>query len=263
MPCWALAKAMDKDRLPSTRLFLTGPLAPGESLGLSPEQFNYLRNVLRFAAGGELLVFDGQSGEWLARYDQIGKRAGEVEILRQTRAQPAANDLWYLFAPLKHARLDYMVQKAAEMGVSQLQPVLTEYTQTSRINMERMRANVVEACEQCGVLNVPEIKEAVTLPTLLEHWSTDRRLIFCNEAAPLSDPYQRLQALGPGPLALLIGPEGGFSAKERDELLRHPFVTSLAIGPRILRADTAAVAALAILQAALGDWHSAHAQEGT
>ena len=238
----------------TTRLFVEAPLAAGAAVPLGPEQLNYLRNVLRFAEGDGLLVFDGRSGEWRARYRATGKRTAALEIVDLVRPQPPPADLWYLFAPLKHARLDYMVQKAVEMGVSRLMPVLTRRTQASRVKLERMRANAVEAAEQCGVMNLPEILAEARLDAVLDGWDPARRLIFCDEAAQLEGPLAALAALPRGPLAVLIGPEGGFDPGERERLLSASFVTPIALGPRILRADTAAVAALALIQAARGDW---------
>lgn len=243
----------------SPRLYVDEALEANAKLVLEPGQANYLRNVLRFTDGARLLVFNGRDGEWWASFQPVGKRGGEIAILELARLQAFANDLWYVFAPLKHARLDYVVQKAVEMGVSRLQPVFTERTQVSRINQERMRANIIEACEQCGVLYVPELADDIALMKLLDAWPRERRLLFCDENAPVSDPYAQLRDLPPGPLAVLIGPEGGFSQAERKTLLKFPFVTSLALGPRILRADTAAVAVLAIVQSALGDWRDAQA----
>jgi 16S rRNA (uracil1498-N3)-methyltransferase len=240
----------------STRLHVDGPLEAGGRAALSTGQLNYLRNVLRFADGDALLAFDGRSGEWRARFRAEGKRGGALEIEARTRPQPPAGDLELLFAPLKHARLDYLVQKATEMGASRIAPVLTRRTQVARVNLERMRANVVEAAEQCGVLNVPAVAEPVALDAALDGWRQDRRLIFCDEDAPVADPLAALAGLAPSPLAVLIGPEGGFDETERARLRGLPGVVRLALGPRILRADTAAVAALALVQAACGDWRS-------
>lgn len=238
----------------SVRLYVDAVPAIGQALTLTPAQNNYVRHVLRFRDGDTLLVFDGRNGEWRARFCLRGKRDSELDILQYVRPQPPAGDLWYLFAPLKHARLDYMVQKATEMGANCLQPVVTAHTQTSRVNLERMASNVIEACEQCGVLNVPEVRGVTTLEELLAHWPLSRRLLVGDEGAALANPHHQLSLLPPSPLALLIGPEGGFSAGERSKLRAHPAVTPLSLGPRILRADTAAVAALAIVQSALGDW---------
>lgn len=238
----------------STRLFVAGPLAEGAVVPLTADQLNYLKNVLRFAEGEALLVFDGHSGEWQGRYRPRGKRAADILVETRTRPQPTPGDLWYLFAPLKHARLDYMVQKATEMGVSRLMPVLTQRTQVHRLNLDRLRANVIEAAEQCGVLSVPEVTEAQKLDAVLDAWPATRGLIFCDEGAALANPLATLAAAPHGPLAVLIGPEGGFDAAERRRLTASPFTTVLTLGPRILRADTAAVAALALVQASRGDW---------
>jgi 16S rRNA (uracil1498-N3)-methyltransferase len=155
---------------------------------------------------------------------------------------------------LKRSRLDYMVQKATEMGVARLQPVLTRHTVAERVNGERMRANVIEAAEQCGILRVPDVATPERLDKVLTSWDAGRRLIFCDEAAPIADPITALRDISPGPLAVLIGPEGGFAAEEREALITLPFVTRIAMGPRIMRADTAAVAALTLVNAVLGDW---------
>lgn len=239
------------------RLHVGAVPAIGQALALTAAQNNYLRHVLRFRDGDTLLVFDGRNGEWRARFCARGKRDSELEILEFVRPQPRAGDLWYLFAPLKHARLDYMVQKATEMGANCLQPVVTAHTQTSRVNLERMTSNVIEACEQCGVLNLPVLAEPVGLKTLLAGWSADRTLIFCDEEEANSDPHRRLATVKSAAVAVLIGPEGGFSPAERAELRRLPAILPISLGPRILRADTAAVAALAIVQSAIGDWRAA------
>ena len=172
-----------------------------------------------------------------------------------TRPQTPPGDLHYLFAPLKHARLDYMVQKATELGASVLHPVLTHHTNVTRLNLDRMRANAIEAAEQCNLLAVPEVLPSSSLDRVLSGWNHERRLIFCDEAAEDASPLEVLGKLENGPLALLIGPEGGFSAAEREHLIGLPFVTAISLGPRIMRADTAATAALSLVQAVLGDWH--------
>jgi 16S rRNA (uracil1498-N3)-methyltransferase len=238
----------------STRLHVAGPLTAGASVALAPEQVNYLRNVLRFADGDALLVFDGVSGEWRARFRAEGKRGGRVVVEDLARPQPPSGDLHYLFTPLKHARLDYMVQKAVEMGASRLAPVITRRTQAARVNLERMRANVVEACEQCGVLNVPEVSGETKLDGVLAGWDPARALIFCDERAGVASPLEALKPLAGRPLAVLIGPEGGFEDAERAAIMSLPSAVPIALGPRILRADTAGVAALAVVQAAIGDW---------
>ena len=240
------------------RLFVDAPLGAGEKVMLEPNQSNYLGNVLRLSAGGQVLVFNGRDGEWQA---QIAgrKRPDSLEIRNQRRPQDRLPDIAYVFAPLKHARLDYMVQKAVEMGVSRLQPVLTRFTQVSRVNGERMRANVIEAAEQCGILSLAEVAEPMPLDRFLSQRQPQRLLVFCDEAAETTSPMQALQngLTAPDGIDVLIGPEGGFAEEERALLLRQPQTLRLSLGPRILRADTAGVAALALVQAALGDWAAA------
>ncbi|MCA1498782.1 MULTISPECIES: 16S rRNA (uracil(1498)-N(3))-methyltransferase [unclassified Bradyrhizobium] len=237
------------------RLFVDATLAQDARVPLDRDQSNYLGNVLRLAAGAEVLAFNGRDGEWQAAIEGR-KRPDGLVILQQTRPQDHLADLTYVFAPLKHARLDYMVQKAIEMGAAALQPVLTRFTQASRVNTERMRANVVEAAEQCGILSIASVAEPVPLERFLSQRPADRLLIFCDEAAEVQNPIQSLQGareVGRG-IDVLIGPEGGFAEEERALLLRQPKILQLALGPRIMRADTAAVAALALVQAVLGDW---------
>ncbi len=237
------------------RLFVDAALAVGETLALGRSQSNYLGNVLRLSEGDTILVFNGRDGEWRAA---IGgrKRPDNLEIVTQTRPQDRLPDLAYVFAPLKHARLDYMVQKAVEMGASSLQPVLTRFTQVARVNGERMRANVIEAAEQCGILSLATVSEPVALDRYLSQRDAARLLVFCDEAADSSNQLEALQRLPTASdgVDVVIGPEGGFAEDERTVLLRQPRTLRLSLGPRILRADTAAVAALALVQAALGDW---------
>lgn len=237
------------------RLFVDAPLTQDAKVPLDRDQSNYLGNVLRLTAGAEVLAFNGRDGEWQAAIEGR-KRPDNLMILQQVRAQDRLADLAYVFAPLKHARLDYMVQKAVEMGAATLQPVLTRFTQAARVNTERMRANVVEAAEQCGILSIATVAEAVPLERYISQRPADRLLIFCDEAAEVENPIQSLQSAreaGQG-IDVLIGPEGGFAEEERALLLRQPKTLRLALGPRIMRADTAAVAALALVQAVLGDW---------
>lgn len=236
------------------RLFVRADLRPGAEIEADRAQANYLLNVLRMAAGDPILLFNGLDGEWRARIGPAGRKACVLRVEENTRPQSPTPDLHYLFAPLKHARLDYMVQKAVEMGAGRLCPVLTQFTQVNRVNLERMEANAIEAAEQCGVLAIPAIDPPSKLADKLAGWDRSRRLFFCDEDAPVASPAHSLAPLPPGPAALLIGPEGGFSADERDRLMGLPYVTALSLGPRILRADTAAVAGLAIVQAFIGDW---------
>jgi 16S rRNA (uracil1498-N3)-methyltransferase len=237
------------------RLFVDHPLRTDETVALDSGQAHYLRDVLRLKPGHPVLVFNGHDGEWRAELGDMRKHSATLDIRAQARPQTRPCDLHYLFAPLKRARLDYTVQKAVEMGVSKLQPVLTRHTQAERVNTGRMRANAIEAAEQCGILSLPEIEEPLPLPRAIGALEPGRRLIFCDEDAPIADPIAALAtATRSDALAVLIGPEGGFSEDERNMLIRHPGVIRIALGPRILRADTASVAALALVQAALGDW---------
>jgi 16S rRNA (uracil1498-N3)-methyltransferase len=240
------------------RLFVDAPLREGERIALERNQSNYLGNVLRLAAGETILVFNGRDGEWRAAIEGR-KRPDSLSIVARTRPQDRLPDIAYVFAPLKHARLDYMVQKAVELGASRLQPVLTRHGQVGRVNLDRMRANAIEAVEQCGILTLAEIGDPVALDRLLAERDPARLLVFCDEDAEVKDPVAALTAARPPgsaspPLAVLVGPEGGFADDERVALLRLPNVVRLALGPRILRADTAAVAALALVVAVLGDW---------
>jgi 16S rRNA (uracil1498-N3)-methyltransferase len=254
----------------SPRLHVEHALEPGAEVKLDKSQAHYLHNVLRLKAGDAVLAFNGRHGEWRTTMTGASGRHAALALQEQTRPQTAPCDLHYLFAPLKHERLDYMVQKAVEMGASRLQPVLTHHTQVHRVNLARMRANAIEAAEQCGILTIAEIAEPVTLAHAIAARNPDRLLVFCDEDAATKDPVAALTDAGlppssmlpltmantdaPQPLALLIGPEGGFSEEERAALLKQPNIVRLSLGPRILRADTAAVAALALVQAVLGDW---------
>ena len=239
----------------SPRLFVDSPLAAGASVALDRDQANYLGNVLRLASGASVLVFNGRDGEWQGEI--VGrKRPERLTIVKQTREQDHLGDVTYVFALLKHARLDYIVQKAVEMGAAKLQPVTTRFSQVSRINLERMSANVIEAAEQCGILSLAAVAAPVPLERYLGERDAQRLLVFCDEAAEIADPLAALKSAkadGRG-IDVLIGPEGGFAEEERESLLRQPHTLRLCLGPRILRADTAGVAALALVQAARGDW---------
>lgn len=244
------------------RLWLDAPLQDGAEVALSREQANYLRNVLRLGEGAEILVFNGRDGEWRANLELAGKRDCRLHIAGQARAQTPPSRLIYMFAPLKRARLDYMVQKAVEMGAGRLAPVITRRTVADRVNLERMRANAVEAAEQCGILNLPEIDPPQKLEQRLAAWPPDAPLVFCDETAGIASPVAALAEVAAGlpdaaaghAIGVLIGPEGGFDAVEREMVLGCPFVTAISLGPRVMRADTAAVAALALVNAMLGDW---------
>lgn len=235
------------------RLYLTDDLTLNSECVLQKPQAHYLRNVLRMGEGAQLLVFNGRDGEWLAEIASLRRKV--VLIMKsQERPQPKLNDLIYCFAPLKTGRLDYLVQKAVELGASKLQPVFTQYTQVSRLNLTRIEANIIEAAEQCGVLALPQCAALSPLNCVLEEWSSARPLLFCDEGATQHNPLSVLAQLPKGPAGVLVGPEGGFSDQERKKLRACGFVTPLSLGPRILRADTAAVAALTLIGATLGDW---------
>jgi 16S rRNA (uracil1498-N3)-methyltransferase len=254
------ATAMSGYDFKSPRLYVNAPLEPGASVALDHAQAHYLTHVLRLKAGEPVLIFNGRDGEWRACLTDKsladgGKRGAALAIAVQTRPQTKPADLHYLFAPLKSARLDYMVQKAVEMGVSRLQPILTRHGQVARVNLDRMRANAVEAAEQCGILSLPEIEAPVALARLIAERDPARWLLFCDEDAETANPVAALRTVpAQSPLGVLVGPEGGFAEDERIALLKLPHVARLSLGPRILRADTAAVAALAVVQAVLGDW---------
>jgi 16S rRNA (uracil1498-N3)-methyltransferase len=236
------------------RLFVEPSLAKGEPLALDRDQSNYLGAVLRMPTGGEVIVFNGRDGAWLARIANPNKKAVVLELIEQTAPQSPPSDLWYGFAPLKSARLDYVVQKATEMGAGAIQPVITRFTQVHRINAEKLRANVIEAAEQCEVLTVPEVMADIALDRLLSSWDPARALVFADEGQASASPIEALRALAGRPVGLLVGPEGGFAPEEREKLLAQAFTVPISLGPRILRADTAAVAALAVIQATIGDW---------
>lgn len=236
------------------RLFVVDELKQGQPIAADTDQFNYLHNVLRFAEGAELLVFNGRDGEWRARVTFPSKKKIALIPLEITRPQPPASDLHYLFAPLKVGRLDYIIQKAVEMGAGVIQPVMTQHVQGKITSIDRLRANAIEAAEQCGILAIPEVREQVRLAALLETWPRDRRIIYCDEGAETDNPVVALKAITEKKHALLIGPEGGFSEDEQKLLRGLDFITAIPLGPRILRADTAAVAAFALIQATIGDW---------
>lgn len=236
------------------RLYVEAPLARGASVTLSREQAHYVANVMRLKPGASLRLFNGRDGEWLCTIAAAGKRDCTVICADKTAEFHQTPDIDYLFAPLKHARLDYMAQKATEMGVRRLRPVITERTVAQRVNVERLRANAIEAAEQCNLVAVPEIVPPETLAKVVADWNPQRRLIFCDETAAIADPVAALGSVPQGPLGLLIGPEGGFSEAERTKLRALGFVTAVSLGPRVMRADTAAIAALALIQAVRGDW---------
>lgn len=239
------------------RLFVEAPLSPDARLELGRDPTNYLLNVLRMQAGDALVLFNGRDGAWMARVAEPHRKGAVLEVAVQTAHQTPRPDLWFGFGPLKTGRLDYLVQKATEMGAGVIQPVITQYTQVQKLRADKLQANIVEAAEQCEVLAIPSLAEAIKLPALLDTWQHRhglRRLLFCDESAGAHSPVGRLRELDGLPLGVLVGPEGGFSEAERSLLLSKPFVVPISLGPRILRADTAAVAALAVVQSIIGDW---------
>ncbi len=255
-------KRMARTAFTAPRLHISAALSEGAALPLSSEQANYLVNVLRLTEGARLLVFNGRDGEFAALLAAVGRRNVSLAVAAQTRRPEAPPDLDFLFAPLKHARLDYMAQKAIEMGAARLRPIVTRRTQVARLNLERLEANAIEACEQCGAVWTPEVRPLEPLERALAQWPPRRLLVFCDEDAPHEDPLAALgEAKADAGVGLVIGPEGGFDEGERAAILAMPRVLRLSLGPRILRADTAAVAALALVQATLGDWR-AQAPEG-
>ncbi len=237
------------------RLHVAAPLAVGDRAALTVDQANYLGSVLRLKAGDRARAFNGRDGEFAAEIVAVGRKGLGLLPVERTRPPEARPDFDLLFAPLKHARLDYMAQKAVEMGAGRLRPIVTRRTQVARLNIERLEANAIEAAEQCGAVWTPEVHPLEPLETALAGWPANRLLVFCDEEAPAAGPLEALAgADGRGGASLLIGPEGGFDEGERAAILKAPRVLRLSLGPRILRADTAAVAALALLQATIGDW---------
>lgn len=221
-------------------------------MALDAAQAHYLSVVMRLRAGEVIAVFNGRDGEWAAEIIDANKRGGIVQPVSQTAPQRNPPDLWLMFAPIKKARTDFIVEKAAEMGAARILPVQTDYTNSERIRQDRLQAHALEAAEQCGGTYVPEVTDLSHLSRLLDGWDSARRILWCDEA--LAGPAETLSALPAGPWAILIGPEGGFSDAERARLGALSYVSRVSLGPRILRADTAAVAAMTLWQAALGDW---------
>jgi len=239
------------------RVFVEARLSAGTPVELDRDQANHLVNVLRLTEGDAAILFNGRDGAWLGKLTHAGKKSATLDVTVQTGHQTPASDLWFGFAPLKTGRLDYVVQKATEMGAGIIQPVLTEYTQVRRLNDEKLAAYALEAAQQCEVLSVPRIAPEIDLRNLVAHWRQEhglRRLLLADESAPSSTPVDQISWLNGLPVGVLIGPEGGFSDAERDLLLEQDFVIPISLGPRILRADTAAVAVLALVQAIIGDW---------
>ncbi|MDA5193344.1 16S rRNA (uracil(1498)-N(3))-methyltransferase [Govanella unica] len=236
------------------RLFVTADLRADAVLALTPDQGHYLEHVIRRKAGDLVRVFNGRDGEWVAAINDLRKGRGGLRVLSQSRPQGVSPDIWLLFAPIKRARLDFIVQKAVELGVSGIRPVFTRFTNVERVKENRLESNAIEAAEQCDRLEVPEIYDPQDLDRVLDGWDPARRLIFCDEGGDARPMLTALQAAEPGPYAVLIGPEGGFHADERARLRALPYVLPVSLGPRILRADTAAIVALTLWQSVLGDW---------
>lgn len=235
------------------RLFVDHPLGAGQLAPLTPAQAHYIGTVMRLGVGQPVLVFNGRDGEWRAEISSMAKRGAMVACRTQTRTVQMPPDLWLIFAPLKKSRTDYVVEKAVELGVARIQPVQTRFTNADRLRHDKLVAHAVEAAEQCGATVVPPIGEVVTLTRLLANWPADRRLLWCDEGlAGTATPLVSQSA--DAPWAILIGPEGGFAPEERARIAAVPGTVPLSLGPRILRADTAAVAAIILWQSALGDW---------
>ena len=249
---------MAKHRAP--RLYIEGQLAAGEAVELETAQVHYLRTVLRLDHGGVVRGFNAVDGEWLCRIANLGRKGVRLAVERQLRSPEPEPELWLLFAPINRARLDWLVEKATELGTSTLFPVCTARTQSARINLERLRMHAVEAAEQSERLSVPDLRSPQALDRVLAAWPAERPLIVCDESgagAPIGDAVRRLTAT---PAALLVGPEGGFVQTELDALDKLSFVTRIGLGPRVLRAETAALAALAVFQAIAGDWRRTRAR---
>ena len=240
--------------LTSQRLFLDVDLAPDVTIDLDLGQTNYLVNVLRARPGDPLLVFNGRDGEWRAEITVSGKRACTIRVCALERSQETGPDIAYVFALLKRTKNETVVQKATEFGVRRVVPVTTDHCQLERVNPERLKSAMIEAAEQCGILRLPDLEPLEPLDQALDGLEPDRRIVFCDEGAEVKNPVRALEALEAGPIAVLIGPEGGFSASERARLLARSTVVQISLGPRIMRADTAGLAALALVNAVLGDW---------
>jgi 16S rRNA (uracil1498-N3)-methyltransferase len=237
-----------------TRLYVAADLSAGASVGATESQAHFLRTVLRLDAGAPVALFNGRDGEWRAVIEGFGKGSCSLKVAERTREHKPEGDLWLAFAPIKRARIDFLVEKATELGVSVLQPVITERTQVDRVNLDRLRANVLEAAEQTERLTLPEVRAPLSLDRLIAVWPAGRRLLLCDESGSSRDIASALRAEQTSVWGVLTGPEGGFTERELDALKKLPFVCPVGLGPRVLRADTAALAALAVFQALVGDW---------
>lgn len=252
--------AMTHERI-ATRIYLPAPLAESGAAALDAAQTHRLRHVLRLTAGAVVAGFNARDGEFLCRVVELGRNAGSLAVERRLRTPQAEADPWLLFAPIKRLRLDWLVEKGTELGVAAFLPVMTSRTQAERINPERLLAHAVAAAEQSERLSVPELRPVAPLPLVLGSWNPERRLVVCDETGAGAPIAEALADLPRGaPMALLVGPEGGFAETELDALRKLPFVTPVGLGPRVLRAETAALAALAALQAVAGDWRGRHSR---
>ena len=246
-----------KFSMPSIRLFVEDDLSFGSVITLSRPQTHYLVNVMRRRTGDTLLLFNGRDGEWKTELKKIRRDACDVKVLDFNRKLVIVPDIWLVFAPIKRGRIDFVAAKSTELGVRVIQPILTDYTAVSRVNEERLRMNAIEAAEQCGALTVPTIRSTIKLSKLLADWPTERKLIICDETGTAPPIYKALENTSSAKeWAILVGPEGGFSESEFDQLRQCVSFIPVSLGPRILRADTAAIAALTCWQSVLGDWHS-------
>jgi 16S rRNA (uracil1498-N3)-methyltransferase len=252
------------------RLFVEDDLGAGDTAGLSSDQAHYLRNVMRLGSGDRVVLFNGRDGEWQGRIEALGRGGGSVAAEERRRPQAPEPDIWLLFAPIKRGPLDFMVQKSVELGVSRLCPLFTRYTDVTRVNLDRMRSTAVEAAEQCERLTIPDVSAPAPLMDVLSDWPDGRPLLLCaetGETRPIGAVLEDMKpaspptpgATGPG-MAVLVGPEGGFDPSELDAIRKLAFVTAVGLGPRVLRAETAALAALACWQSVLGDWHTSRVQ---
>lgn len=237
---------------PRTRLFVDGPLAEGSLVTCDEKRAHYLLHVLRLQEGAGVVVFNGQDGEWLAHIGNVHKKSASLIAERQLREQQNVPDISLFITPLKNGRTDWVVEKATELGVKHICPVTTRFTSVHRTNTARLNAIAVEAAEQCERMDVPKVEDLSELSQYLERWNNQRTLVYADESGAGSNTLA--QTLPRGPLALLIGPEGGFSKEEFALLRELPFAKAISLGPRILRADTAAITALSVIQSATGDW---------
>lgn len=236
------------------RLYITNDLQDGELATLSPDQSHYLTRVMRMKEGQNILVFNGRDGEYLAEIISANKNNCTINLINKTKEQKQSPDIWLCFAPVKNAPLNFVIQKATELGASALWPVITKNTVVSRVNTERLKANAIEAAEQSRRLDVPEIFEPEKFKQLLSNWPEDRKIIFCDESGNGQPAKEALASLKKGKYAIFIGPEGGFSREEFEIIISKHYIIPICMGPRILRADTAAIAALTCVQNFLGDW---------